>query len=172
MYKKVLSIITVLLLLAVNFVGCAAEETTAQTSGNIEIMLQIGNPVMTVNGTEKEIDPGMGTAPVIMNNRTLLPDRAVVEEMGGTVGWNGDTREVTLSYNNDEIKLTIDSPTAYLNGTEQTLDTAPVVINDRTMLPIRFIAESFKFDVDWAQDTQTVTITKASQIPEQAVEPT
>lgn len=171
MYKKIVSIITVLLLSTVNFVGCAAEETTAQTSGNIEIILQIGNPVMTVNGTEKEIDPGMGTAPVIINDRILLPVRAVVEEMGGAVGWNDDTQEVTLSYNNDEIKLTIDSPIAYLNGIEQTLDTAPVVINDRTMLPIRFIAESFKFDVDWTQDTQTVTITKASQIPDSAVEP-
>lgn len=169
MYKKIVSIITILLLSTVNFVGCADEETTAQTIENIEIILQIGNPVMTVNGTEKEIDPSMGTAPVIINNRTLLPVRAVVEEMGGAVGWNGDTQDVTLSYNNDEIKLTIDSPTAYLNGIEQTLDTAPVVINDRTMLPIRFIAESFKFDVDWVQGTKTVTITKSS---EQAVEPT
>lgn len=109
MYKKIVSIITVLLLSTVNFVGCAAEETTTQTSENIEIILQIGNPVMTVNGTEKEIDPGMGTAPVVINDRTLLPVRAVVEEMGGTAGWNGDTQEVTLSYNNDEIKLTIDS---------------------------------------------------------------
>lgn len=169
MYKKILSIITVLLLSTVNFVGCAAEKITVQTSGNIEIILQIGNPVMTVNGTEKEIDPGMGTAPVVINDRTLLPVRAVVEEMGGAVGWKVDTQEVTLSYNNDKIILTIDSRAAYLNGAERTLDTAPVVINDRTMLPIRFIAESFKFDVDWVQDTQTVTITKSS---EQAVEPT
>ena len=170
--KRAISIIlSLLMMFSLTLTGCAAEETTSQTSGNFEIILQIGNPVMTVNGTEKEIDPGMGTAPVVINDRTLLPVRAVVEEMGGTVGWNGDKQEVTLSYNNDEIKLTIDSPTAYLNGIEQTLDTAPVVINDRTMLPIRFIAESFKFDVDWAQDTQTVTITKASQIPEQTVEP-
>ncbi len=172
LYKKILSIITVLLLSTVNFVGCAAKETTAHTSGNIEIILQIGNPIMTVNNTQKEIDPGMGTAPVIVNNRTLIPVRTVVEEMGGTVGWDGETREVTLSYNNDEIKLTIDSTTAYLNGIEQTLDIAPVVINDRTMLPIRFIAESFKFNVNWAQDTQTVKITKASQIQDSAVEPT
>ncbi|MGN0005655.1 MAG: copper amine oxidase N-terminal domain-containing protein, partial [Candidatus Gastranaerophilaceae bacterium] len=96
MNKKFLSILMSLLLSATNLVGYAAE-----ADQNIEIVLQIGNPIMTVNNTQKEIDPGMGTAPVVINDRTLLPVRAVVEEMGGAVGWNGDTQEVTLSYNND-----------------------------------------------------------------------
>lgn len=124
-----------------------------------ELVLQIDNPMMTVNGIQKEID-NMGTSPVIVNDRTLLPIRAVIEEIGGTVDWNGAAQEVTLTYGQDEIRLTIDSTTAYLNNAAQMLDTAPTIINDRTMLPIRFIAESFDFDVDWNGETQTVTITK------------
>ncbi len=123
------------------------------------IKLQIDNPNMTVNGETAEIDPGRGTVPVIINDRTLLPVRSVIEAVGGTVGWEQSTQTVTLNYKDDEIQLVIDSETAYLNGVANTLDSAPVVINDRTMLPIRFIAESFKFDVDWEQSTQTVTIT-------------
>ena len=144
--------------------GCAADEGTVQTAPeSTEIVLTIGDPMMMVNGEEKEIDPGLGTTPVIINDRTLLPVRAIVEELGGTVGWNGDTREVTLGYSDSEIVLTIDSTSAALNGTAQTLDTAPTIINDRTMLPIRFIAEGFGLGVEWNGDTQKITITTHSE---------
>ncbi len=149
----------------------------ANADTQTEVILQIDNPIMTVNGTEKEIDPGIGTSPVIIDDRTLLPIRAVIEEIGGAVDWNGDTREVTLTYNDNTIRLVIDSTTAYLNNVANTLDIAPTIIKDRTMLPIRFIAESFDFDVDWDGTTQTVTITKAddaepSQTPSATSTPT
>ena len=140
--------------------ACAAEET--QTEKDTTIILKIGSPVMTVNGADMPIDE-QGTAPVIVNDRTLLPVRAVVEQMGGTVGWNGETEEVTLTYGEDEIKLTIDSTEALLNGEVQALDAAPTVMNERTMLPIRFIAEGFEFDVEWNESEQSVTITKSKQ---------
>lgn len=169
--KKLLSILMTLVFAMSMITGCSAEENTDNSNENFVLTMQIGNPVMTVNGTEKPID-AEGSAPVIVNDRTLLPVRAVVEEMGGTVAWDGTTQTVTLNYNSDEIKLVIDSLTATLNGATQELDTAPTIINDRTMLPIRFIAESFKFNVDWAQETQTVTITKAASASEQMPEPT
>ena len=127
------------------------------------ITIQIGNPEMTVNGIKQEIDPGMGTVPVISNERTLLPVRAIVEALGGTVEWDENTRTASLSYDSDNIELTIDSTTAYLNGTAYTLDTTPVIINDRTMLPIRFIEESFGLEVGWDQPTQTVTVSSRVQ---------
>lgn len=168
--KKALSIIlSVVMLFSLALTGFSAD---TQTNGAMEIVLKIDNPTMTVNGVEKEIDPGMGTKPVIINDRTLLPVRAVVEEIGGTVGWNGETQEVTLSHEQNTILLTIDNTTAYLNGAAQVLDTAPTIINDRTMLPIRFIVESFGCDVAWNGDTQTVTITKAAEISEPTTEPT
>ena len=99
-----------------------------------------------------------GTAPVIINDRTLLPVRTVVEAMGGTVEWNADTQTVTLTRNSDTINLIIGSKTAYLNDNSEVIDTAPIILNDRTMLPIRFIAENFGFTVDWDNENQTVTI--------------
>ncbi len=137
-------------------VNDAVQNNTSQTPNVITI--QIGNPEMTVNGIKQEIDPGMGTVPVISNERTLLPVRAIVEALGGTVEWDENTRTASLSYGPDNIELTIDSTTAYLNGTAYTLDTTPVIINDRTMLPIRFIAESFGLEVGWEQSSQTVTV--------------
>lgn len=165
--RKVISVILSLcMLLSLSLTACAAEETPNETT----IILKIGNPTMAVNGEDMPIDE-QGTVPVIVNDRTLLPVRAIVEKMGGTVEWNGETQTVTLNYSEDEIRLVIDSTTAYLNGEAQTLDVAPTVINDRTMLPIRFIAESFKFNADWNGEEQKVTVTKATTV-EETTEPT
>ena len=157
--KKITSVfLSLFMILSLTLTACAAEET--QNENSTTIILKIGNPVMTVNGKDMPIDE-QGTIPVTVNDRTLLPVRAVVEQMGGAVEWNGETQEVTLTYGSDEIKLTIDSTTAFLNGEAQTLDVAPTVMNDRTMLPIRFIAEGFKFNVEWNESEQSVTITNS-----------
>ena len=173
--KRIMSLfLSILMLLSLTLTGCATEKAaTTQVNKSVKIILQIGNPNMTVNGEEKPIDIE-GISPIIMDERTLLPIRAVIEEIGGSVGWNDDTREVTLNYCNDKIVLTVGSTTANLNGVAQAIDTAPVIINDRTMLPIRFIAESFHFNIDWTQQTQTITIinTTASEIPIPTTTPT
>lgn len=158
--KKFISILMTLVFAMSMMIGCSAAENTTE---DFVLTMQVGNPVMTVNGTEQNID-NEGTMPVIVNDRTLVPIRAIIEAMDGTVGWEQATQTATLNYGDDEIQLVIDSATAYLNGTASTLDTAPTIINDRTMLPIRFIAESFKFKVDWTEDSQTVTISKAGDI--------
>lgn len=165
MTKRLLSLVLALVLCIVGIISVVV--WAANNTENLSISLQIDNPIMTVNGQQKEIDPGMGTTPVIINDRTLLPIRAVVEEMGGNVEWNNDTQTVTLTYNNDTIRLVIDNTTAYLNDTANTLDTAPTIINDRTMLPIRFIAEGFNFDVDWNETERIVTISKKTSEPTQ-----
>ena len=97
---------------------------------------------------------------MISGERTLVPIRAVIEALGGSVEWNEAEREVVLTMNSDVISLTIDSDAAYLNGEERILDTAPVVIIGRTMLPIRFIAEGFGLSVDWDEAEQSITIVK------------
>lgn len=158
--KKIISIIMTLVFAMSMMTGCAAAENITE---DFILTMQIDNPVMTVNGAEQEIDPGNETAPIVINDRTLVPIRAIIEAMGGTVGWEQETQTATLNYGSDEIRLIIDNTTAYLNGDAHSLDTAPTIINNRTMLPIRFIAESFKFDVDWTQETQTVTIIKKSE---------
>ena len=140
------------------------ENADAQADESKEIILQIDNPVMKVNGEEKNIDEE-GTAPVIVDGRTLLPVRAIVEEIGGEVAWNAETKEVTLTHEDQEIVLTIDSDEGFLNGEPQVLDAAPAIINGRTMLPIRFVAQSFGFNVDWNSETKEITISNGTQEP-------
>jgi len=121
------------------------------------IKMQINNPVFTNEGKSQNID-STGTVPVVIDGRTLVPIRAIIEGMGGKVDWDGNTQKVTLTYYSDKMELTLGKTRAYLNGSSKTLDVAPRTINDRTMLPIRFISENFGCDVEWDGSTQTVTI--------------
>lgn len=156
--KKLLSMLLVFCMMAVFTTGCTAQ--TQATGGALQtITLQIGNPMMTVDGGQQEVDPGRATAPVIEGERTLLPVRAVVEAMGGAVAWDEETQTTVLAKGDAVILLTIGSSAVFLNETAHILDTAPVIINDRTMLPIRFIAEGFGYEVGWDGETSTVTLT-------------
>jgi hypothetical protein len=124
----------------------------------LTIVLQIDNPYMTVNGVKKEIDPGRSTAPVIVKGRTLLPIRALIEEMGGTVAWDGTAKTVTIKLKTTTIVLTIDKKQATVNGKAKDMDVAPQIINGRTMVPLRFVTEQLGAAVTWNSDNKTVTI--------------
>ena len=126
------------------------------------LTLQIDNPYMEAYGTLVEIDPGRGTSPIVVDGRTLVPVRAIVERIGGTVAWEQSTSTATLVYGATTIDLTPGSTAAYVNGEQHTLDVAPAIINGRTMLPIRFIAEKFGFDVQWMPDSSKIVISTAA----------
>lgn len=132
--------------------------STTTPTNKMTIVLKIGDPYMTVNGAKKEIDPGRGTAPVIVKGRTLLPIRALIETMGGSVDWDANARKVTIKLKNTTIVLTIDKKQATVNGKVKEMDVAPQIINGRTMVPLRFVTEQLGCQVDWNADTKTVTI--------------
>lgn len=113
--KKGLFVLAVLLFAVVTATACGASETAAEA---ITLTLQIDNPVMTVNGEPQSID-GEGTAPVLRDGRTLVPVRAVMEAMGGRVGWDAETRTATLTCGGDSVALTIDSTAVSFNGEER-----------------------------------------------------
>ncbi|MEA3313476.1 MAG: copper amine oxidase N-terminal domain-containing protein [Caldisericota bacterium] len=130
------------------------------------IILQPDNPMMTVNGNLQEIDLGRGTKPVIIPEwgRTVVPIRAIVEALHGTIEWDGVERKVTIRFKDITIELWIDNPQAKVNGIGKWIDESnhnvrPIIVNDRTMLPLRFIAESLGCEVEWDPNTRIITIT-------------
>ncbi len=130
----------------------------AEVPEDVVVSLQIDNPMMEINGADAEIDPGRGTKPMIVNGRTLVPIRAIIEAFGGTVGWEESSQSVLLNLEGNTIQLGIGGTTAYLNNKAQTLDVAPAIYNERTMLPIRFVAEGFNLGVAWDDATRTVYV--------------
>lgn len=125
----------------------------------IVLKLQIGNKVMLVNDKPQEID----ISPTIVEGRTLLPIRWVSETLGATVGWDGKERKVTVSLNYTTIELWIGKNIAKVNGVNTPIDpnnpkVVPIIIQGRTMLPVRFVAENLGCKVEWDGVTRTVTI--------------
>ncbi|MBE7012716.1 MAG: hypothetical protein E7416_01355 [Ruminococcaceae bacterium] len=123
------------------------------------VVLQIGNPLMTVDNTEKYIDPDGVAAPCIINNRTHLPLRNVAEEFGVTVEWiGGDTKEIRLSANGVVINLYVDSPVAIANGVTKYVDCVPIIIEEKTYIPIKFIADEFGWIITWDGENKKISL--------------
>lgn len=97
--------------------------------------------------------------PLVIDNTTLIPVRSLSEFLGADVSWDGVRQLVTVKKSGMKIDLYIDSETAYINDVPTHINVPAEVINNRTMVPIRFIAEAFDFDVNWNQDCCTVEIT-------------
>ncbi len=102
--------------------------------------------------------------PEMMNNRTMVPMRKIFEVVGAEIEWNGEERKITATTDTKIIKLQIDNVEAVLidieTNTEEkiTLDAAPVILNNRTMVPVRFIAESLEKQVGWDNENRCVVI--------------
>ncbi len=113
---------------------------------------------VAINGTKML---AFDQQPVIENGRTLVPLRVIFEELGAGVVWDDATQTVTATKDGTEISLTIGSNTMYVNGEAKTLDVAAKVINGRTMVPARAVAESLDCYVDWIAQLNTVNISGA-----------
>lgn len=127
----------------------AADDSNAAEAGKT-IKLQIGSRIVNVDNEAVIYD----AAPVIRNDRTLVPIRIITEALGGKVDWNGATKEVTLSINDKEIKMTIGKML-------EKYGVAPVIIDGRTFVPVRFVADELGAEVAWDEATKTVTIKTA-----------
>lgn len=121
------------------------------------ISLQVGSPRMTVNGLVKAVD-AQGTRPLISNGTTVVPIRAIVESLGGTVGWNTAARRLDLRLGSHTVTTWVGKTTATVNGSSKTMSIAPAIINGRTMIPLRFVAESLGCLVGWDQPTRGITV--------------
>ena len=105
--------------------------------------------------------------PVIMNDSTLVPFRAIFERLGMEVEWNGDDKSVTAYNSETEIGLLVGYNTMYVNDNEVELLAPPVIINDRTLVPLRAISEAVGAYVGWDGETRTVTINTGDRQPAQ-----
>jgi hypothetical protein len=135
---------------------------TAVAVSSTVIVLRVGDPTMTVNGTRSPIDVN-GTTPVIVGGRTMLPFRSIVEALNGSVTWNAVPRTVGIAFEDHQLELTIGKAIAVVDGTSIRIDptnpsVVPIILGGRTMLPVRFVAEQLGGSVEWTASTRTVTL--------------
>ena len=125
------------------------------------IKLSIGSKQYHVNGSPRNMD----TAPLIQEGRTLLPIRFVAEPLGAALGWDTALQQATVTMGTKEVELWIGQNRARVKNVYQYIDPSnhnvvPIIVPPgRTMLPLRFIAETLGCQVDWNGVTQEVTVT-------------
>jgi hypothetical protein len=87
--------------------------------------------------------------PIIVDGRTLVPIRSVAEVLGAQVNWEDSTQTVLINKDDKHIELTIGSKSPTVNGSPVNLDAPAVIINGRTMVPLRFVSEALGAKVVW-----------------------
>ena len=95
---------------------------------------------------------------VIIDGRTMLPMRQIAQELGCEVNWNEAAKQIYVMRGSDIIVFTVDSKTGYENGKKFTMDVPATIVNDRTMLPVRALADALHLNIKWNDPNRIVSI--------------
>lgn len=109
---------------------------------------------LQVNGEMLQTD----MPPIIFDDRSVVPARAVFEKLGAKVSWDEAKSQVAVSMNNTNILLTINDKIAIVNDKKYEMEIPSKIINSRTMIPTRFVAEMLGMKVDWKAAQRLITI--------------
>lgn len=130
--------------------------STFADDGNVEITFYVGDETLTINGTPVTVEKPY----VVGEGVTLVPLRVITEAFGAKVDWDGETKTITLTYPEVSIILQINNPIAEVNGNTETLLAAPELSGNYTMVPLRFISETFGAEVSYDEATKKITVIK------------
>ena len=125
-----------------------------RAEGGVLLGLPVGAPTATVNGAPTPLD----SPATIVGGRTLVPVRFISEQLGASVGWNGDTRQVTVSRVGHTLVLTIAQRDATYDQAAIKVDVPPLILHDHTMVPLRLIGERLGAYVGWEVQKRTVWV--------------
>ncbi len=152
MKKRVISVLLTLCM-AFSYMAFAS----AEDGDKVEIKFKVGDSILSINGSDVEVE----TPYIAGDGTTLVPLRVITEAFGAQVDWEGTTKTITLTYPGVGIVLQIGSAVAQVNNHNETLPEAPALsANGVTMVPLRFISETFGADVGYDNATSRITVTK------------
>lgn len=124
------------------------------TSSNVVNPIENSLVKVTIDGRYIDFDQ----SPIIENGATLLPLRKIFEELGLELVWEQKTQTIRAEKNGINIVMVVGEKHAMVNGTKVNLSVPSKILNGRTLVPARFIAESFGADVKWDDESRTVII--------------
>lgn len=102
--------------------------------------------------------------PQIINGRTMVPMRSIFEKLGAKVEWDGLNKAIHAKKDNKLIVMHIGKNNMDIDGNSISLDTPATIVDGRTLVPVRAVAESFNCDVDWDNDSKTVKISQSTDV--------
>lgn len=131
------------------------------TDENGSIVFQLENPYMVAYGAERMIEEGNQDAcPVVIDGSTMIPIRPLMDVTYGETYWGGeqDPTSVGVSIGCKNIRFTLNDPVALVDNVPTTMPVPAQVVNGKTMIPLRFVAEQFGMKVEWVQEDQVIRI--------------
>ena len=126
------------------------------------ISVKIGDSNLSIDGEAVPIDES-GSAAYVEKGRTMLPVRGIAEAMGADVSYDEKSEAVSIQSAEVSVQMIVGENSMTVNGETQSLITAPEIKNDRTMLPVRDVAEALDCEVEWDAETETAVFTKQYQ---------
>lgn len=100
--------------------------------------------------------------PRVWQDTTMLPLRFVGEKiLGALVTWDQPTKTITMNKEGTTVQLTLDSPRAVVNGKSVSLTVPPFTEKDRTLVPLRFLAETFGYEVHYDAKEKSILLRRA-----------
>ena len=164
--KGILAVMLCIVILVASLppiVSPASTAVEAASGGATSMAFVIGQNTYTVNGLTITMD----VSPTVIEDRTMLPVRFVAEPLGAAVSWDEATNKVTVQLMDTKIELWIGQSNALVNGVSTPIDpdnpnVKPLTLNDRTMLPVRFVTENLGCNVGWDEATQQVSVVQAT----------
>ena len=145
MNKKIVSAITLVSLIAALGSGCVMAK-----NDSIKVMYD-GNTI------------DFDVQPEIIDDRVMVPMRAIFEAFGAMVKWDGDSQTITAKKKSKTISMTIGNTDMTKNDETYSFDTAPVIEDGRTLVPVRAVSDMLGLDVEWEDSDKTVTITTPTE---------
>lgn len=133
-------------------------EPVYDTQNNSNTDITVKSDVISVFVNDEKVN--FDVNPMLINNRTMVPVRAIFESLGATVTWDDATQTAKGVLDGVIVEITIGSPRLLKNGKPVELDSPAVIVSGRTLVPVRAIAESYDCDVTWYGETQVVEILK------------
>ena len=158
MRKKIAKMLLVVYLLSQS-IGMIQAKTLIMDGKKIEYNL----PPISLYVNKKLVQTTV-MEPIQLNDRVLVPAREVFEAMGATVQWNNSIKQVTVEYKNKNIVLVVNQTVATINGASVSMDVPGKIINDKVMIPVRFVSEAIGMKVDWDATNRAVRIEEPTSV--------
>jgi hypothetical protein len=119
-----------------------------------KVMMTIGQKSMLVNGEKKTID----AAPLLKDNTTYVPIKYILDTFGGSASWNNIAKKITITRDTMVLELTVGKKEFLVNGSKKQADVSPIIVNGRTLIPLRLVSEQLGIMVKWDNKTKSITL--------------
>ncbi|WP_110931038.1 stalk domain-containing protein [Paenibacillus bouchesdurhonensis] len=119
-----------------------------------KVVMTVGQKSLTVNGTKQSID----VAPLLKDDTTYVPIKYVLDSFGGQSEWNSTAKKITVMSGSTLLELTVGKKEFTLNGARKQSAVSPIIVDGRTLVPLRLVSEALGIDVKWEKKTKSITL--------------